>query len=86
VVASALGGLADIVEHGVTGMRVPAGDETVLADALTRLLSDRTLAEQMGAAARARARESFTMDQCLSRFELLYDSLIHSNSVRALVG
>jgi glycosyltransferase involved in cell wall biosynthesis len=78
VIASEIGGLADIVQDGVTGIRVPAGDEVVLADALTRLLSDRSCAERMGAAARDRARESFSMDRCISRFEVLYDSLLPS--------
>jgi glycosyltransferase involved in cell wall biosynthesis len=86
VVASDIGGLADIVEHGATGMRVPAGDETQLADVLARVLSDRAHAERLGAAARARALESFTMDACISRFELLYGSLLNSESVRARVG
>jgi glycosyltransferase involved in cell wall biosynthesis len=86
VVASDIGGLADIVLDGVTGMRVPAGDDSRLADALTLLLSDRALAERFGAAARERAREAFSMDQCISRFELVYDSLLNSNTVRARVG
>ena len=86
VVASDLGGLADIVLDGVTGMRVPPGDDARLADALTRVLSDRALAERLGAAARERAHESYSMDQCLSRFERVYDSLLHSNTVGARVG
>jgi glycosyltransferase involved in cell wall biosynthesis len=86
VVASALGGLADIVRDGVTGMSVPAGDEAALAGALAQVLSDRALAERLGAAARERALASFTMDRCISRFELLYASLLEPERVRARVG
>jgi glycosyltransferase involved in cell wall biosynthesis len=86
VVASDIGGLADIVEDGVTGMRVPAGDEAALGSALVQILSDRMYAERLGAAARARARDAFTLDRCLASFERLYDSLLHSEQVHARVG
>jgi glycosyltransferase involved in cell wall biosynthesis len=51
VVASRVGGIADIVDDGSTGLLVPSGDADALADALVRALSDRTLAERLGAAA-----------------------------------
>ncbi len=51
VVGSRVGGIPDIVEEGVTGILVPPGDAPALADALVRLLSDRPLAQQLGAAA-----------------------------------
>jgi glycosyltransferase involved in cell wall biosynthesis len=51
-VASAVGGLLDIVEDGVTGLLVPAGDSDALTDALLRLLSDTELATAMGVAAK----------------------------------
>lgn len=75
VVASDIGGLAETVQHEVTGLRVPPGDERALADALERLLADRALAEGFGRAGRARASEQFAIDVCLTRFEKLYDSL-----------
>jgi glycosyltransferase involved in cell wall biosynthesis len=52
VVASRVGGIPDIVEDGVTGLLVPPGDAAALADALVRALSDRSLAERLGASAR----------------------------------
>ena len=51
VVASRVGGIPDIVDDGRTGLLVPPGDADALADALVRALSDRTLAERLGAAA-----------------------------------
>ena len=53
VVASRVGGIPDIVEDGATGLLVPPGDATALADALVRALSDRRLAERLGGAAHA---------------------------------
>jgi glycosyltransferase involved in cell wall biosynthesis len=52
VVASRVGGIPDLVTDGDTGLLVPPGDANALADALVRLLSDRALAERLGAAAR----------------------------------
>jgi glycosyltransferase involved in cell wall biosynthesis len=52
VVASRVGGIPDIVTHGETGLLVPPGDAQALADALVRVLSDRALAERLGAAGR----------------------------------
>lgn len=53
VVASRIGGIPDLVEDGETGILVPPADPQALADALVRVLSDRALAERLGAAARA---------------------------------
>jgi glycosyltransferase involved in cell wall biosynthesis len=53
VVGSRVGGIPDIVEDGVSGLLVPPEDARALADALVRALSDRALAEGLGAAAHA---------------------------------
>jgi glycosyltransferase involved in cell wall biosynthesis len=86
VVASDIGGLADSVQHGVTGLHVSAGDEHALADALTALLLDRARTERMGAAGASRARALFSIDACATRFEALYESLIPSTSRTVHVG
>jgi glycosyltransferase involved in cell wall biosynthesis len=79
VVASDIGGLAESVAHESTGLLVPPGDESALSGALVRLLSDRTLAERLGAAGRERARAQFTLDHSIDRFERLYDLLLSPN-------
>ncbi|HEX7977923.1 MAG TPA: glycosyltransferase family 4 protein [Gemmatimonadaceae bacterium] len=79
VVASEVGGLGDIVLHERTGLRVPPGDVSALADALARVLSDRQWAEELGRAARARAREQFSIDGCLTHLERLYEQLRFPN-------
>jgi glycosyltransferase involved in cell wall biosynthesis len=86
VVASDIGGLAEIVRHGVTGLHVPAGDEAALADALASLLADRARAEQFGEAGLARAGECFTIESSVDRFERLYDALLHREPEVVLVG
>jgi len=75
VVASEVGGLADIVLHERTGLHVPPGDVPALADALTRILSDRDRADALGRAALARAREHFSIAGCIARLEQIYEQL-----------
>jgi len=55
VVASRVGGIPDLVEDGTNGLLVEPGDSAALADALVRVLSDRELAERLGAGAAASA-------------------------------
>jgi glycosyltransferase involved in cell wall biosynthesis len=53
VVGSRVGGIPDLVEDGTNGVLVTPGDPAALADALVAVLSDRTLAQRLGNAARA---------------------------------
>lgn len=75
VVASATGGLLDIVEDGVTGIHVPPGDATALRAALERLLGDAALRERMGAAARARVAERFSWEASTAALLAVYAAL-----------
>ena len=63
VVASAVGGLLDLVEEGETGLLVPPGDVERLRAALQHLLDDGTLRARMGRAARARAQKQLSWDR-----------------------
>jgi glycosyltransferase involved in cell wall biosynthesis len=60
VVASAVGGLKDLVVDGETGLLVPPRDPEALRAALERLLADAELRRRLGAAGRERARERFS--------------------------
>jgi len=59
IVASAVGAFQDVIEHEVSGLLVPPEDADALADALVRVLRDRTLAARLGARARESARTRF---------------------------
>jgi glycosyltransferase involved in cell wall biosynthesis len=59
VVATAVGGLRDLVVHGETGLIVPPGDSLALRGALERLLGDSGLRRRLGAAGRERAGRHF---------------------------
>jgi glycosyltransferase involved in cell wall biosynthesis len=72
VVASEIGGIIDIVQHERTGLLVPPGDEGALAGALTRVLTDRSLSERLGAAGLRALRESFSWERIVDRWEIVY--------------
>jgi glycosyltransferase involved in cell wall biosynthesis len=62
VVATAISGIPELVEDGVTGLLVRSGDAVALADALERLAADRALRQQMGQAGRARILAEFELE------------------------
>jgi glycosyltransferase involved in cell wall biosynthesis len=62
VVATAVGGLADAVEDGVTGLLVPSRDPAALRAALVRLLEDAELRARLGTAAREAAERRFAWE------------------------
>lgn len=57
----------DVIADGVTGLLVEPDDREALAAAVTRLLVDRTVAKQMGAAGRTRFEREFTFDSFCGR-------------------
>jgi glycosyltransferase involved in cell wall biosynthesis len=59
-VASSTGGIVDWLEHGVSGLCVPPGDELALARALNELLADPGMQQTMGAAGRRAVAERFS--------------------------
>jgi D-inositol-3-phosphate glycosyltransferase len=75
VVASQVGGLAYLVQDGVTGYTVPVDEPVELASRLTSLLKDSQLREQMGKRAEQVARE-YAWDKIANRLLVVYESLI----------
>jgi glycosyltransferase involved in cell wall biosynthesis len=71
VVATKVGALAEIVEHGLSGFLVPPGDPEALAGALAHLLNDDVLRARLGENARRRARERFGIERTLDLTERL---------------
>ncbi|WP_051551257.1 glycosyltransferase family 4 protein [Nocardioides sp. URHA0020] len=65
VVATTVGGVPEVVRDGVDGLLCPAGDAAALAAALRRLSADPHLRARLGASARQRVLDSYTLDHCL---------------------
>jgi glycosyltransferase involved in cell wall biosynthesis len=67
VVGTRAGGIPDVVEDGVSGLLVEPADPRALAEALRRLLSDRSLAERLGKGARAAVERWRTTPEAWAR-------------------
>ena len=65
VVASRIGALPELIEHGRSGLLVPPGDDSALAAALQQLLESPSLRRELGANARRRAADLFDIDRCV---------------------
>lgn len=72
VIASAVGGLTDIVIPDVTGLLVPPNDPSALTGALNTLIDDPLLGLKLGAAGRDRITHHFTAAVIVPRIEKLY--------------
>jgi len=80
-VSTRIGGTAEVVEDGVTGLLVPVGDGPALTGALRALLADPALRERMGEAGHRRWRERFTAERMVCDTEALYrDAVSDRNS------
>lgn len=76
IVATDVGGCAEAVVHGETGLIVPPEDPEALAEALASLLADPELAGRMGAAGRERVLREFTVDRMVEQHLALYEEIL----------
>jgi len=72
VVASAVGGLPEVVPHDEVGLLAPVGDVATMATHVARLLDDEALHARLAAAARVRAVTVYPIEPAVSRYESLY--------------
>jgi glycosyltransferase involved in cell wall biosynthesis len=76
VVASAVGGIPEIIADGETGLLVPPGDAEALTTALRSLVEDAALRGRLARAGYDHVRRSFTWDVAGAKYEALYRSLL----------
>jgi glycosyltransferase involved in cell wall biosynthesis len=72
VVASRIGGIPEMVDDGVNGLLVPAGDVEALAAALRRMLGDRREREEMGRRGREKAERRYGREKHYGEIERIY--------------
>jgi L-malate glycosyltransferase len=76
VVASRVGGLPEVIEHGVTGFLHPPEDEEGMAASGAHVLSDATLHRRMSAAARRTVTERFCSERVVPMYEEYYKGVV----------
>lgn len=73
VLATAVGGNAELVDDGHTGLLVPAGDVEGMARALLSLARNPERAAEMGRAGRQRVEQRFSLQAMVAAYQALYD-------------
>ena len=91
VIATRVGGNAELVADGSTGMLVPSDDADAMASAIAAYAIDRRRAKQQGGNGRALAVSRFSIDTMIACYANLYDTLLESrrpivNSSSAAAG
>lgn len=76
VVATAVGGIPEIVRDGVTGRLAPPADAAALAAAILDMLADPAAARAMARAGQALVREGYTIDAMMQRTTAVYRALL----------
>jgi glycosyltransferase involved in cell wall biosynthesis len=86
VVACAVGGVPDVVEHEQTGLLAPADDPAAFSAALARLLSSASARARLGAAARDRVVERFSVDGLVAAHLALYERVLTRRAAASLAA
>jgi glycosyltransferase involved in cell wall biosynthesis len=76
VASTAGGGLPELVRNGETGLLTPVGDPTALAQAILKLLADRSLAGRLSAQAGAWVREHFSVGVMADAYQRVYADVL----------
>ena len=80
VVATRVGGVSYLVDHGVTGLIVDPGDVDSLAAAVSDILGDPARGEALGAAGRDKAERGFRTAAVAARVRAVYDEILGRNA------
>jgi len=75
-VATAVGGIPEQIEDGVTGFLVPPGDPQAMADRILKLLTDQELRRRIAHRAAEVARERFDLNRQVKDYISWYDEIL----------
>jgi len=79
VVASRVGGLPEVVQHGKTGYLADVGDIEGMSKAVLKLLTDHSLYQVFSEQAATWARETFPVERAVQSYESVYDSVVRNS-------
>jgi glycosyltransferase involved in cell wall biosynthesis len=86
IVASQVGGIPDLVEHGSNGLLVPPGDPLRLAQAIRYLADDPQLRSEMAGRNRVKAEATLEWTQVTKRYLSIYEAVMHQLPAPSLVA
>jgi glycosyltransferase involved in cell wall biosynthesis len=81
VVATAAGGVLDIIEDQVTGLLVPPKNATLMAKAIQQLFQNRDQAEMIGQRAQQEAKQRFSVEQHVKAVQRIYQKILSPQRV-----
>lgn len=81
VVASAVGGIPEVITSGVDGLLVPPADSGALTAAISSLLGSSALRERLGDAGYRTVRDQYSIDAQVKRIEVVYDEELARSGV-----
>jgi len=84
VVATRVGGIPEVVQHGESGLLVPPADSAALAGAILELLDDPARSALMGRRGQELVKEKFPLGQMISQIEAIYDELAEGSASSSL--
>ncbi|MBN2119682.1 MAG: glycosyltransferase family 4 protein [Candidatus Omnitrophica bacterium] len=76
VVATAVGGVPEVVKDGITGILVNARDPKALAEAIIKILDDNSLRRHMSEEAKKFVKDKFSLEQMIEKISRLYEELL----------
>ncbi|MBX9957271.1 glycosyltransferase family 4 protein [Peribacillus simplex] len=76
VIASDVGGVPEIIEHGITGVLTPAGDEQMLTIHINYLLEHETYRENLGLNAKKRGMDHWSPDKAVQKVLGVYENAL----------
>lgn len=78
-VATEVGGNPELITHEKTGLLVPPNNEQALADAITRLIENYSLKEELTKTARQKAEQEYSWEKCVAAHDQYYQSQINKH-------
>jgi len=80
VIATRVGGNSELVVEGETGLLVPAGDPSAMADAIGQYLRQQQMIAEHGASGRVRIEREFSIHSMLAKYQRVYDDILASRA------
>jgi N-acetyl-alpha-D-glucosaminyl L-malate synthase BshA len=80
VIATKVGGLPEVIDHGVTGYLCEVGNVQQMADFAVALLRDPAARKRMGQAARKIAQERYSLEKIMDQYEACYRRVVQKES------